>query len=190
MIKEQKKWMCYTYFHRSPSFRWRTTYLFSPVRKKIPGMICVSYPTMIADIRESDVVRDWSESTRTKINKAAKDPLSVQRDSEVLPEVLNLFSQTAQKKKLRGHFPKDFNSRPWILCSAVYLEDLILAGHVWVIDEEEKRALLFVNASRHQDKNVDAALVGRAHYYLLWKDGMYLRHNGIDCLDLHGYQPD
>ncbi len=54
---------------------------------------------------------------------------------------------------------------------------------------EEKRALLFVNASTHHDNNIDSSLVGRAHYYLLWQDGMHLRNNGIDCLDLHGYQP-
>jgi hypothetical protein len=190
MIIEKKKWMCYTYFHRNPRFQWRTAHLFSPVKKKVRGMVCVPCPTMIADIKECDFLNNWSSSTRTKINKAESDPLTLRRDKELLPDILKLFSETARHKKLRGHFPKDFESRPWILCSAVLSEDKILAGHVWLIDEEEKRSLLFVNASGHHREGEDGALIGRAHYYLLYQDGMYLRNNGIDCLDLNGYQPE
>ncbi|HUR30234.1 MAG TPA: hypothetical protein VMZ69_02315 [Saprospiraceae bacterium] len=182
--------MYYTYFHRSPGFHWKTAHLFSPVKKKIPGMVCVSFPTMIADIKECDFLNFWSSSTRTKINKIENDELSIRRGVELLPDILKLFSETASLKKLRGHFPEDFDSRPWIFCSAIFQEEKILAGHVWVLDEEEKRALLFVNASAHHDSKLDSSLIGRAHYYLLWQDGMHLRNHGIDCLDLHGYQSD
>lgn len=188
MINERKKWMCYTYFNRDPGFRLRMAHLFSPSHKRIPGMIRVPCPTMVADITECDFLNSWSQSARSKIKKAENDGLTLLRDPELLPEILKLFSETARAKKLRGHHPEDFSSRPWILCSAIFLNDLMLAGHVWLIDEEEKKALLFVNASRHHDPGVDAALTGRAHYYLLWQDGMYMRSNGIDCMDLHGYK--
>lgn len=190
MIKEEKKWMCYTYFHRDPKFQWKSTHLFSPVKKNITGMVRVPSPTMIADIRECDFLNKWSSSTRTKINKAEKDELILCRDNELLPDILKVFSETAKHKKLRGHKPEDFLSRPWILCSAIMANEKILAGHVWIIDEEEKRSLLFVNASGHHNSESDAALIGRAHYYLLYQDGLYLRNNGIDCMDLHGYDPD
>lgn len=189
MIKEQKKWMCYTYFHREPGFQWKTTHLFSPVRKKITGMVCVPFPTMIADIKECDFLNTWSKSAKTKINKSEHDALSLKRGLDLLPDILSLFSETARAKDLRGHYPDDFSSRPWILCSAVYAGEKMLAGHVWVIDEEERRALLFVNASGHQDVQNDSSFIGRAHYYLLWQDGMHLRNNGIDCMDLNGYDP-
>ena len=65
----------------------------------------------------------------------------------------------------------------------------MLGGHIWIIDEDERRALLFVNASGHQDVQNDSSFIGRAHYYLLWQDGMHLRNNGIDCMDLNGYDP-
>ena len=152
-------------------------------------MVSVPCPTMIADIKECDFLSNWSSSTRTKINKAEQETLSLQRDKELLPEILKLFSETAKHKGLRGHKPHDFDSRPWILCSAVKSGDKMLAGHVWLIDEEEKRGLLFVNASAHHDAGIDQSLIGRAHYYLLWQDGMYMRNNGIDCMDLHGYNP-
>ncbi len=190
MIREKKKWMCYTYYHRGPRFRWRETFLFSPVRKKIPGMICVPFPTMIADVRECDFLNTWSKSTRTKINKVREEKLTIRRGVEFLPDILELFSKTAKSKKLRGHYPTDFQSRPWIVCSAVYAKDTMLAGHVWLIDEEEKRSLLFVNASAHQDDDTDTSLVGRAHYYLLYQDGAYLRTHGIDFMDLNGYNPE
>lgn len=189
MINEQKKWMRYTYFHRSPCFGWKCTHLFSPVQKKIAGMICIPFPTMITDIRECDFLNTWSKSTRTKINKTEQDQLTLNRGMEVLPDILNLFKSTAAIKKLRGHFPEDFSSRSWIFCSAVYSGDKILAGHVWVIDEEEKRSLLFVNASSHLDEEGEGSLVSRAHYYLLWQDGMHLRNHGINYLDLNGYDP-
>ncbi len=189
MIKEQKKWMCYTYFHRNPEFHWKTAHLFSPVRKKIRGMVCIPCPTLIADIKECDFLNTWSKSTQTKISKAESEALTLQRGMELLPDILKLFSETARAKDLRGHYPPDFDSRPWILCSAVYSGGKILAGHIWVIDEEEKRSLLFVNASAYRDNENDASFIGRAHYYLLWQDGMYLRNNGIDCLDLNGYNP-
>ena len=189
MIREIKKWMCYSYFDRKPGFSWTTAHLFSPVKKKIAGMVCIPCPTMITDIKECDFVNTWSASTRTKINKAENDPLTLKRGKEILPEILHLFRSTASAKKLRGHHESDFQSRPWIVCSAVYSGEKMLAGHVWVLDEEEKRCLLFVNASAHHDKTIDASLVSRAHYYLLFQDGMFLRNNGIDCLDLHGYNP-
>src|SRR5688500_17006016 len=170
MIKEQKKWMCYTYFNRKPGFRWRMSHLFSPSKKWIPGMICVPCPTMIADIKESDFLNTWSQSTRSKIKKAESDELVLKRDPELLPDILKLFSETAKAKKLRGHFPEDFTSRPWIVCSAILSGEKILAGHVWLIDEEEKRCLLFVNASGHQDPENDPSRTSRAHYYLLWQD--------------------
>src|SRR5688500_3175163 len=187
MIREKKKWMAYTYFHRNPGFHWKTTHLFSPVRKKIPGMVCISCPTLIAEIKECDFVNTWSKSTRYKISKAESDELILQRGPELLPEILKLFSETANAKKLRGHFPEDFDSRPWILCTAIFKGEKIIAGHVWIIDEEEKRGLLFVNASAHHDDDMDSSMTGRAHYYLLWQDGMYMRNHGIDYMDLNGY---
>ena len=190
MIRERKKWMCYTYYHKDPRFRWRETFLFSLVKKKIPGMICVPFPTMIADVRECDFLNTWSKSTRTKINKVKEENLVIRRGIDFLPEVLALFSNTAKSKNLRGHYPEDFQTRPWIVCSAIYSKDTILAGHVWLIDEEEKRSLLFVNASAHHDDEADTSLVGRAHYYLLYQDGVYLRTHGIDFMDLNGYNPD
>jgi hypothetical protein len=66
----------------------------------------------------------------------------------------------------------------------------MLCGHVWLIDKEEKRALLYVNASNHHNPNDDTSLTGRAHYFLLWQDGLYLRHLGIDTMDLMGYERD
>ncbi len=152
-------------------------------------MVRVPSPTMIAEIRECDFLNSWSQSTRAKIRKAEEENFELRRGKELLPEILKLFGRTANAKKLRGHFEKDFESRPWIICSGVFHNNELLAGHVWVMDESEKRSLLFVNASRHHDPKLDAGLIGRAHYYLLWQDGMYLRNNGIDCLDLHGYNP-
>jgi len=190
MIKEQKKWMCYTYFHRTPSFHWKTSHLFSPVKMKIYGMVCVAFPTMTAEIKECDFLNSWSKSTKTKINKTENDALSVRRGIDLLPDILLLFSETARAKDLRGHFPDDSATRPWILSSAVYAGEKMLAGHVWLIDEEERRSLLFVNASGHQDVQNDSSLIGRAHYFLLWRDGMHLRNNGIDYMDLNGYNPD
>ena len=152
-------------------------------------MVCVSCPTMLADIKECDFLNTWSKSTQTKITKAESEFLTLQRGIELLPDILKLFSETARAKDLRGHYPADFDSRPWVLCSAVFSGDKMLAGHVWVIDEEEKRSLLFVNASAYRDNEHEASFIGRAHYYLLWQDGLYLRNNGIDCLDLNGYNP-
>lgn len=189
MIRERKKWMSYTYYHRTPCFHFTKTHLFSPVRKKIFGMVCVPFPTMLTDIRECDFVQTWSKSTRYKINKAGQDQLRLVRGRQVLGEILTLFVNTARSKGLRGHHEYDFHSRPWIFCSAVYSDDQILAGHIWIIDEEEKKSLLFVNAASHLDEESEGSLVSRAHYYLLWADGMHLRNHGIDYLDLNGYDP-
>lgn len=190
MIRELKKWMCYEYHHREPCFRWRTTFLFSPVKKKIRGMIRRSFPTMLADVRENDFISLWSKSSRYKVNKAEEEKYAIRRGPEVLPEILDCFAETARRKKLRGYCVADFDSRPWIICSAIYHEEKLLAGHVWIMDEEERRALLFVNAASHISPEADASLTGRAHYYLLYQDGLYLRNHGIDDLDLNGYIPE
>lgn len=181
--------MNYTYFNREPAFRWGTTHLFSLIMKSIPGMFRVPFPTMTIDLREADFVRHWSKSTRYKINRAEGEGLVIERGNFLLKDILKLFSLTARMKGLRSHVPSDFDFIPRIECSAIFFEGISLAAHVWLIDDEEKRSLLYVNASSHHDNHDDASLVGRAHYFLLWQDGLYLRSQGIDTMDLQGYNP-
>lgn len=187
MIREKRKWLTYTYFDRDPGLKLNTVHLFSPVKKKITGMIRIPFPTMYIDLKNGLFLDTWSKSARYKVGRAEKENLSIKRDADLLPDILNLFMKTAQLKGLRGHETGDFNSRPWIQCSAVFSDHKILAGHVWVMDHVEKRSLLFVNASDHQDEENDSALIGRAHYYLLWQDGLFLHQLGIETMDLHGY---
>jgi hypothetical protein len=189
MIREEKKWMNYTYFNREPAFRFDTTHLFSLIKKWIPGMVCVSFPTMTVDLRDPDFVQHWSKSTRYKINRAEKESLVIERGNFLLKDILKLFSITASMKGLRGYVHTHFDHLPRIECSAVFFEGISLAAHIWLIDEEEKRSLLYVNASSHHDDHDDASLVGRAHYFLLWQDGVYLQSQGIETLDLQGYDP-
>lgn len=188
MITERKKWMTYTYFNRFPSWQFRTTHLFSPVRKEIPMMTIVPFPTMVVDLREETFGENWSKSTRTKINRVQNENLAVDRGGFLLPDILKLFNPRARMKGLLGFEPADFNAMPYIECSAIFYEGVMLCGHIWLIDEEEKRALLYVNASNHHNDNDDRSLTGRAHYFHLWQDGLYLRHLGIQTMDLMGYE--
>ncbi len=187
MIIQQKSLMTYTYLNRDPGMDLRTTHLFSQVKKRIPFMARVPFPTMIVDLRESSFVSQWSASTRTKINKAEREGLTVDRGNYLLPEILKLFSSTATLKGLRGYVPEDFDQLPHLESSAIYYEGVMLCSHIWLIDAEEKRAILYVNASNHHNDNDDKSLTGRAHYFLLWQDGMYLRSLGIETMDLMGY---
>ncbi len=187
MIIQQKSLMTYTYLNRDPGMDLRTTHLFSQVKKRIPFMARVPFPTMIVDLRESSFVSQWSASTRTKINKAEREGLTVDRGNYLLPEILKLFSSTATLKGLRGYVPEDFDQLPHLESSAIYYEGVMLCSHIWLIDAEEKRAILYVNASNHHNDNDDKSLTGRAHYFLLWQDGMYLRSLGIEIMDLMGY---
>ena len=189
MITEKKKWLNYTYFNRNPTFQWNTVHLFSPVKKNITGMKRISFPTMIIDVRHPEFKDIWSKSTRHDVNRAEKDDLTIKRGKDLLPDILNLFDKTAEAKQLRGYQMSDFDSRPWIECSAVYFENKMLAGHVWLKDDEERRTFFYVNVSTHREPGKDQALIGRAHYYLLWQDGMYLRDQGIEIMDLMGYDP-
>jgi lipid II:glycine glycyltransferase (peptidoglycan interpeptide bridge formation enzyme) len=165
-------------------------HLLSLVETKIKGMVCVPFPTMIIDLKNPDFLNDWSSSTRYKVNRADKENFEIKRSNHLLADILNLFQKTARAKGLRGFTTGDFYSRPWILCTAIYQDNELLAGHVWIIDKEERRSLFYVNASDHRDEQTDASVIGRAHYYLLWKDGLYLQSIGIDTMDLYGYNPD
>ena len=188
MISEKKKWMTYTYFNRDPRIQFRTTHLFSFTKKKITGMIRHPFPTMTVDLHNPAFVDQWSESTRTKIKRAEKETLIIVRDNSLLNKILHLFNSTAGMKGLRGYQTAQFASMPFIQCNAIMHENNLLAGHVWLVDETEKRALLYVNASNHQVE--DKSLVGRAHYYLLWQDGLFLRQMGMETMDLMGYETD
>jgi hypothetical protein len=190
MITEKKRWMTYTYFNRNPKRNLRTTHLFSPVMTSIPGMKRVPFATMIVDLKDPAFGEHWSSSTRTKIHRAQNENLSVDRGGFLLPTILKLFNPSARLKGLRGFEHEDFDAYPYIECSAISYEGVMLCSHVWVIDEEEKRALLYVNASNHHNDHDDRSLTGRAHYFLLWQDGLYLRHLGIETMDLMGYEPN
>lgn len=190
MFKEKKKWMSYTYYNRHPAFHWRTTHLYSPALVKSVSMVRVPFSTMTVDISNEDFVSGWSASTRTKINKAVREELVPDRGQHLLPDILKLFALTAEKKGLLGFIVSDFDTFPRFECSAVILDGVMLCGHVWLIDEEEKRAMLYISASNHRNENDDASLTGRAHYFLLWQDGLYLRKMSIPTLDLQGYNPD
>src|SRR5688572_7450114 len=112
MILEQKRWMCYSYFNRIPAFAFTTTHLFSPVKKVIKGMVRVPHPTMIAEIKDENFVESWSQTTRSKIRKAEAENFELKRGGDLLPGILKLFEETARAKNLRGHYEKDFESRP------------------------------------------------------------------------------
>lgn len=187
MIVEQKRWMTYTYFNREPGQSMRTTHLFSMVRKEIAMMVRVPFPTMIVDLRDSTFLSGWSDSTRTKVNRAEREGLTADRGHYLLPEILKLFSSTAMIKGLKGYVPEDLEQLPHLEASAIYYEGVMLCSHIWLIDHEEKRALLYVNASNHHNDNDDKSLTGRAHYFLLWQDGLFLRSLGIEIMDLMGY---
>jgi hypothetical protein len=189
MITQHKKLMTYTYFNRNPGWNPRTTHLFSLAKKDIALMVCVPFPNITVDMNKPEFVTDWSSSTRTKINKAVREGLTVDRGNYLLPDILKLFEATIKIKGLKGYKPEDFNEFPYIECSAVFYEDVMLCSHVWLMDKEEKRALLFVNAS-NQYHTDDSSLTGRAHYFLLWQDGLFLREKGIKIMDLMGYEPE
>jgi len=189
MITQQKKLMTYTYFNRNPGWNHRTTHLFSMVKKDIPLMVRVKFPTIAVDLTNPDFINLWSSSTRTKINKVVREGLTVDRGNYLLPDILKLFQTTVKIKGLKGYKPEDFKEFPNIECSAVFYEGVMLCSHVWLMDKEEKRALLFVNAS-NQYHTDDSSLTGRAHYFLLWQDGLFLREHGIETMDLMGYEPE
>jgi hypothetical protein len=189
MITERKRMMTYTYFNHLPGWNLRTTHLFSPVMKTIPGMVRVLFPTMTVDLRDPGYINTWSSSTRTKINRATREGLTVDRGNYLVPDILKLFAATATLRGLSGYTPEDFDQIPYIESSAVFYEGVMLCSHIWLMDEEEKRALLYVNASNHHNHQDDTSLTGRAHYFLLWQDGLNLRHHGIETMDLMGYEP-
>jgi hypothetical protein len=99
-------------------------------------MIRVPFPTMIVDLKNEQFVENWSKSTRYKVNRAEKENFIILRDNALLKDILDLFTKTARAKGLRGHTISDFDSRDWIICSAVFFEDKMLAGHVWIIDTQ------------------------------------------------------
>jgi hypothetical protein len=190
MITERKRMMTYTYFNRSPGMDMATTHLFSPVKKNISMMARVPFPTMTINLTDPQFVKSWSSSARNKINKATREILTVDRGPYLISDILNLFRSTATLKGLRGYHPDDFDQFPHIECSAIFYEGVMLCSHIWVIDDAEKRALLYVNASNHHNENDDKSLTGRAHYFLLWQDGLLLQSLGIETMDLMGYMPD
>jgi hypothetical protein len=190
MITERKRMMTYTYFNHSPGMDMATTHLFSPVKKNIFMMARVPFPTMTIALNDTQFIKTWSSSARTKINKAAREILTVDRGPYLISDILSLFKSTATLKGLRGYHPDDFDQFSHIECSAIFYEGVMLCSHIWVIDDAEKRALLYVNASNHHNENDDKSLTGRAHYFLLWQDGLLLHSLGVETMDLMGYMPD
>ena len=188
MIREKKRWMTYTWFNPKPKWSLVTTFLFTPLEVKLPFMKRVPFRTMTISIRNDDFVKRWSSSTRNKVNRAIREQLTVDRGNFLMPEILLLFKATATLKGLRGYVEHDFDQIPHVECSAIYYEGVMLCSHIWVIDDDGRRALLYVNASNHHNPNDDNSLTGRAHYFLLWQDGLFLREKGIECMDLMGYE--
>lgn len=190
MIRQEKKWMTYTFLNRKPGYDFRTAHLFSLANNKITGMKRVAFPTMIVSLKKPDFLQRWSKSARYKINRAEKEGLAVDRGAFLLDDILKLFSLTAASKRLSGYTPDHFSDiSSHISCSAVYFDGVMLCGHIWLIDKDEKRAILYVSASNRHDENSDTSLTGRAHYFLLWQDGLFFRQEGIETIDLMGYDP-
>jgi hypothetical protein len=189
MITEKKRWLTYTWFNRHPKSGLGVAHLYSPVETELAMMVRVPFPTMLVDLRHPDFVTTWSASARTKINRAVREQLTVDRGHYLIPDILRLFSATAVLKGLRGYTPQDLDTLPHLESSAVFYDGVMLCSHIWVIDDQEKRAVLFVNASNHHNENDDASLTGRAHYFLLWQDGLFLQERGIRIMDLMGYDP-
>lgn len=75
-------------------------------------MVRVPFPTMIVDLRNLSFLSRWSDSTRTKVNRAEREGLTADRGNFLIPEILKLFSSTATIKGLRGYVPEDFDQLP------------------------------------------------------------------------------
>ena len=182
--------MTYTYFNRKPKSDFCTTHLFALVHKPTWMMVCVPFSTITVDLSKEDFIIDWSASTKTKINKAAQETLAIERGEAWLTHVLQLFMLTARRKRLRGYSVDDFAGFPDIEVSATYKNGVLLCGHVWIVDRDEKRALLYVNATQQAQDSEQASSIGRAHYYLLWKDSLMFQERGIKTIDLMGFHPE
>ena len=190
MISIKRKWMHYTYFARNPEFRRGITHLFSFAKEHRPFFTTVPFNTMTVDITDPEFLSSWSSSTRNKINKAVRENLVADRGRYLLPDILKLFSFTSKAKSLRGYSTRHFEVYEHIECSVIMYEGAMICGHVWLIDRDEKRALLYVNATNRFNVNEDTSMTGRANYFLLWQDGLHLRNMGITTLDLMGYDPE
>lgn len=190
MIREKKRWMTYTYFNRKPKSDFCTTHLFAFVHKPTVLMVCVPFSTITVDLSKEDFIGDWSASTKTKINKAAQETLTIERGETWLTQVLQLFMLTARRKGLRGYRAEEFTGFSDIEVSAAYKNGELLCGHVWIVDRDEKRALLYVNATQQAQDSEEASSIGRAHYYLLWQDSLLLQERGIKTVDLMGFDPE
>ena len=190
MIEQKKKGMSYTYFNRHPAYSLKETHLFSFADQKITGMVKVPFSTMTVPVRDENFISAWSASTRNKVNKVVREEFVADRGNNLLPEILRLFSLNAERKKLKGYKLNHFDQLSPMECSAIVHDGVMLCGHVWLVDYAEKRVLLYVNASNYHNEHEDASLTGRAHYFLLWQDGLFFRNLGIDLLDLMGYEPN
>ena len=191
MLKESKRWMNYTWFNRKPASGLFVAHLFSAVHADLPWMVRVPYPTLVVNLQSAEFVSSWSSSTRTKINKAIREERTVDRGHYLIPDILRLFlTTTVARRGLSGYKPEDLNQFPDIEASAVHLDGVMLCGHIWIVDKEEKRAILFVNATNEHADKTGSSLIGRAHYFLLWQDGLFLRDQGIATMDLMGYDPE
>lgn len=188
MIRQKSRWMHYTWFNRRPGSSLGTTHLFSYEALKLPAMVRVPFPTMVIDLQDEQFVSGWSSSARNKINRATREQLSVDRGNYLITDILRLFTATAVLKGLRGYQASHFDQLPHVESSAIFYDGVMLCSHIWVVDDEEKRALLYVNASNHHNPNDDTSLTGRAHYFLLWQDGLYLRQKGVQIMDLMGFE--
>jgi hypothetical protein len=189
MISIKRKWMQYTYFERNASARSGTTHLFSFDSTNKPLVTTVPFKTMTVDISQPDFLKKWSSSTRNKVNKAVREVLVADRGQYLLPDILKLFSSTARAKSLRGYPVSHFDAFDHIECSVIQFEGVMICGHIWLIDQVEKRALLYVNATNRYNLEEDTSMTGRANYFLLWQDGLHLQRMGIVTMDLMGYDP-
>lgn len=187
MIVQRRPWMTYVWHSHDPVPAMFRCFLYSPVRRVIPGMIRVPFPTILVNVADPDFVRGWSDATRTKINRASREAIEIRRGPHLLPDVLGLFMHTAHLRGLRGYPESHFETLPQVACAAAYADDNLICGHIWVLDYEEGRAMLYVTASGHHHAPGDRSFYGRVHYYLLWQDGLFLRQLGISILDLQGY---
>jgi lipid II:glycine glycyltransferase (peptidoglycan interpeptide bridge formation enzyme) len=74
----------------------------------------------------------------------------------------------------------------------VAYEGKVLVAHAYLVDESIRRTRLLLSASAfgQAQNQKERQLIGRAHRLLIYREMLYFRDHGADCLDLGGCAPE
>lgn len=147
--------------------------------------------TVIVDLMktEDDLLMELKSNTRNEVRRAIRDSYEIMQVNDI-SEFVSFYNDFAKEKGLAPITMGSLKKFPHLLLYKSTLDDVVMAMHANIVDEDNKIVRLLYSASTRLSMGVDRKCVGIANRFLHYKEFIQFKKLGYVLYDFAGICED